>query len=135
MTNIIVWQIFWCQLFLGLNSISLCNIPCNTTCYLHSISCIFEGNYRGLCPPLADIFILVCAIWMRKLMRKRVFFERICARDIRLLHASLLRFNQKACLNIGILSFFTIIEKYEIHTIFSVYKPMEMQIFIFYQRL
>ena len=58
---------------------------------------------------------------MRKLLRKRVFFERICARDIRLLHASLLRFNQKACWNIRILRFSSIIEKYEIHTIFSVY--------------
>ena len=44
----LVWQIFWCQLFLGLNSISLCNIPCNITCYLHTISCIFQKPQRAL---------------------------------------------------------------------------------------
>ena len=44
----IVWQIFWCQLFLGLNSISLCNMPCNITCYLHTISCIFQKPQRAL---------------------------------------------------------------------------------------
>ena len=44
----IEWQIFWCQLFLGLNSISLCNIPCNITYYLHTISCIFQKPQRAL---------------------------------------------------------------------------------------